>query len=48
MVPAATPLAIVQKLSRDLQTVLADPELQNKLKARVSSLGIWTRSKPPS
>ena len=34
MVPAATPAAVVQKLSKDLQTVLADPELQSKLKAR--------------
>ncbi len=34
MVPAATPSAIVQKLSKDLQTVLADPDLQAKLKGR--------------
>ena len=34
VVPAATPAAIVQKLSRDLQTVLADPELQTRLKGR--------------
>ena len=34
MVPAATPAAIVQKLSKDLQTVLADADLQAKLKGR--------------
>ena len=34
MVPAATPAALVQKLSKDLQTVLADPDLQTKLKGR--------------
>lgn len=33
-VPAATPAAILQKLSTDLQTVLADPALQAQLKAR--------------
>ena len=33
-VPAATPAAIVQKLSSDLQTVLADPALQAQLRAR--------------
>ena len=34
MVPAATPAAIVQKLGKDLQTVLADADLQAKLKGR--------------
>lgn len=34
LVPAATPPAIVQKLSKDLQTVLQDPDLQAKLRAR--------------
>ena len=33
-VPAATPQAIVNKLSADLQTVLADPGLQAQLRAR--------------
>jgi tripartite-type tricarboxylate transporter receptor subunit TctC len=33
-VPAATPVAIVQKLAKDLQTVLADADLQTKLRAR--------------
>jgi tripartite-type tricarboxylate transporter receptor subunit TctC len=34
VVPAATPAPIVAKLSKDLQTVLADPDLQAKLRAR--------------
>ena len=34
VVPVATPAAIVQKLSKDLQTVLADPDLQAKLRSR--------------
>ena len=34
LVPAATPPAIVQKLSKDLATVLQDPDLQAKLRAR--------------
>ena len=34
VVPAATPAAIVQKLSKDLQTVLADADLQAKLRGR--------------
>ncbi len=34
VVPAATPAAVVQKLSKDLQTVLADADLQAKLRAR--------------
>ena len=34
MVPAATPAAVVQQLSKDLQTVLADPELQARLRSR--------------
>ena len=34
MVPAATPAAIVHKLGKDLQTVLADADLQAKLKGR--------------
>ena len=34
MVPAATPAPIVQKLSKDLQTVLSDPDLQAKLRGR--------------
>ena len=34
MVPAATPAAIVQKLAKDLQTVLADADLQTKLRGR--------------
>jgi tripartite-type tricarboxylate transporter receptor subunit TctC len=34
MVPAATPAALVQKLGRDLQTVLNDPDLQTKLRSR--------------
>ena len=34
LVPAATPPAIVQKLSKDLATVLHDPDLQAKLRAR--------------
>ena len=34
MVPAATPPAIVQKLAKDLQTVLADTDLQGKLRGR--------------
>jgi len=33
-VPAATPSAVVQKLAKDLQTVLGDAELQAKLRAR--------------
>ncbi len=34
VVAAATPPAVVQKLSRDLQTVMADPDLQAKLRGR--------------
>ena len=34
VVPAATPGPIVQKLSKDLATVLNDPDLQAKLRAR--------------
>ncbi len=34
MAPAATPAALVQKLSRDLQSVLADADLQVKLRSR--------------
>ena len=34
LVPAATPAAVVQKLSKDLQTVLADADLQTKLRGR--------------
>ena len=34
VVPAATPPAVVQKLSKDLQTVLADADLQSKLRGR--------------
>ncbi len=33
-VPAATPAAVVQKLAKDLQTVLGDADLQAKLRAR--------------
>lgn len=33
-VPAATPAPVVQKLAKDLQTVLGDADLQTKLRAR--------------